>query len=113
MIKINDYQKRRLAINFISAFYNTGSGKKITFYKWAFIKDINDTQELAAIYVANTLWEEQAEIVAYHPKVSEVQVYGDFDYLNTRSEEENRKPVTVVNEPLQATENTHAIAILA
>ncbi|THD66800.1 nucleotide sugar dehydrogenase [Robertkochia marina] len=112
VIKINDYQKRRFAENIITTLYNTVSGKKIAFYGWAFKKDTNDTRESAAIYVADTLLEEQAEIVVYDPKVSEEQVYADLDYLNTRSEEENRKLVTVVNDPLKAAEDAHAVAIL-
>ena len=112
VIKINDYQKRRFADNIISTLYNTVSGKKIAFYGWAFKKDTNDTRESAAIYVADTLLEEQAELVIYDPKVSAEQVYADLDYLNTRSEQENRKLVTIVNDPIKASENAHAIAIL-
>ena len=112
VIKINDYQKRRFAENIITTLYNTVSGKKIAFYGWAFKKDTNDTRESAAIYVADTLLEEQAEIVVYDPKVTVEQVYADLDYLNTRSESENRKLVTVVNDPIEASENAHAVAIL-
>lgn len=112
VIKINDYQKRRFAENIISTLYNTVSGKKIAFYGWAFKKDTNDTRESAAIYVADTLLEEQAEIVVYDPKVSAEQVYADLDYLNTRSEEENRKLVTVINDPIEAAKEAHAVAIL-
>ncbi|WP_375253548.1 UDP binding domain-containing protein, partial [Dokdonia donghaensis] len=34
------------------------------------------------------------------------------DYLNTRSEAENRALVTVVNDPMEACDNAHAIAIM-
>ncbi|WP_224490199.1 nucleotide sugar dehydrogenase [Robertkochia flava] len=112
VIKINDYQKRRFADNIVSTLYNTVSGKKIAFYGWAFKKDTNDTRESAAIYIADTLLDEQAEIVVYDPKVSAEQIYADLDYLNTRSEEENRKLVKVVNDPLEAANGAHAIAIL-
>ena len=112
VIKMNDYQKRRFAENIVSSLYNTVSGKKIAFYGWAFKKDTNDTRESSAIYVADTLLEEQAEIVVYDPKVSAEQVYADLDYLNTRSENENRTLVTVVNDPMEAAKDAHAIAIL-
>lgn len=112
VILMNDYQKRRFAEHMINTMYNTISGKKIVFYGWAFKKDTNDTRESAAIYVADTLLEEKAEIVVYDPKVSAEQVYADLDYLNTRSEEENRKLVTVSRNPIEITQNAHAIAIL-
>lgn len=112
VIIMNDYQKRRFAENIISTLYNTVSGKKIIFYGWAFKKDTNDTRESAAIYVADALLEERAEIVVYDPKVSENTIYADLDYLNTRSPEENRRLLKVVKDPLKATEEAHAIAIL-
>ena len=112
VIIMNDYQKRRFAENIISTLYNTVSGKKIVFYGWAFKKDTNDTRESAAIYVADALLEERAEIVVYDPKVSEKTIYADLDYLNTRSPEENRRLLKVVNDPIKATEDAHAIAIL-
>jgi UDPglucose 6-dehydrogenase len=112
VIIMNDYQKRRFAENIISTLYNTVSGKKIVFYGWAFKKDTNDTRESAAIYVADALLEERAEIIVYDPKVSEKTIYADLDYLNTRSPEENRMLLKVVNDPIKATEEAHAIAIL-
>nr|WP_299346660.1 nucleotide sugar dehydrogenase [Allomuricauda sp.] len=112
VILMNDYQKRRFAENIINTMYNTISGKKIVFYGWSFKKDTNDTRESAAIYVADTLLEEKAEIVVYDPQVSPEQVYADLDYLNTRSEEENRNLVTVSKEPIEITKEAHAIAVL-
>ena len=109
---MNDYQKRRFAENIISTLYNTVSGKKIVFYGWAFKKDTNDTRESAAIYVADALLEERAEIVVYDPKVSEKQIYADLDYLNTRTPEENRRLLKVTKQPIEAIQDAHAIAIL-
>ena len=112
VIIMNDYQKRRFAENIITTLYNTVSGKKIVFYGWAFKKDTNDTRESAAIYVADALLDEKAEIVIYDPKVPEAQVYADLDYLNTRSPEENRRLLKVVNDPIKAVKDAHAVAIL-
>ncbi|UGU14370.1 UDP-glucose 6-dehydrogenase [Sinomicrobium kalidii] len=112
VILMNDHQKRRFADNIVTTLYNTVSGKKIAFLGWAFKKDTNDTRESAAIYVADHLLNEQAEIVVYDPKVTEEQVCADLDYLNTRDEEENRKLVTVVNDPYEAANEAHAIAVL-
>lgn len=112
VIIMNDHQKHRFAENIVSTLYNTVSGKKITFLGWAFKKDTNDTRESASIYVADLLLNEQAEIFVYDPKVSAEQIYADLDYLDTRSPEENRKLVTVINDPYEACNNAHAIAIL-
>jgi UDPglucose 6-dehydrogenase len=112
VIKMNDYQKRRFAENIVSKLFNTVSGKKISILGWAFKKDTNDTRESAAIYVADYLLNEQAELWVYDPKVKAEQVYADLDYLNTRSEAENRRLVKVVNDPYQAMDDAHAVAIL-
>lgn len=112
VIIANDYQKSRFAENIISTLYNTISGKKIVIYGWAFKKDTNDTRESAAIAVADALLEERAEIIVYDPKVSEDRIYADLDYLNTRLPEENRALLKVTKDPLEATKEAHAIAIL-
>ena len=112
VIIMNDYQKKRFADHIISTLYNTVSGKKIAFYGWAFKKDTNDTRESAAIYVADALLEERAEITVYDPKVSAERIYADLDYLETRSPEENRRLLKVVKDPMQAADKAHAVAIL-
>ena len=112
VIIMNDHQKQRFATNIVRTLFNTVSGKKIAFLGWAFKKDTNDTRESAAIYVADYLLNEQAEIVIYDPKVKPEQIYADLDYLNSRSEEENRQRVTVVNDPYEASKDSHAVAVL-
>ncbi len=112
VIIMNDHQKRRFAANIVKTLYNTVSGKKIAFLGWAFKKDTNDTRESAAIYVADDLLFEQANIAVYDPKVEKDQIYGDVNYLATRSKEENTKGITVFEDPYEACKDAHAIAIL-
>ncbi len=112
VILLNDHQKDRFAQKIIQTMYNTVNGKKIAFLGWAFKKDTNDTRESAAIYVADHLLDEEAEIVVYDPKVSAEQIYRDLDYLGTRSPAENRRLLTVVSEPRVALTGAHAVAIL-
>lgn len=112
VIILNDHQKSRFAQHIIKSMYNTVNGKKIAFLGWAFKKDTNDTRESAAIYVANHLLEEEAEIVVYDPKVPAEQIYKDLDYLGTRSPEDNRRLVTVVSDPYLALDEAHAAAVL-
>jgi len=112
VIVMNDHQKRRFADNIVQTMYNTVSGKHIAFLGWAFKKDTNDTRESAAIYVADALLNEQANVVVYDPKVTAEQVYTDLDYLGTRAPEENRRLVTVTRDPYAAMQGAHAIAVL-
>ena len=112
VIIMNDHQKRRFAKNIIKTLYNTVSGKKIAFLGWAFKKDTNDTRESAAIYVADDLLSEQANIAVYDPKVEENQVYFDLDYLETRKSEANKSGLVVFDNPYEACQNAHAIAVL-
>lgn len=112
VIIMNNHQKQRFAEKIIQTMYNTVNGKKIAFLGWAFKKDTNDTRESAAIYVADHLLEEEANIVVYDPKVSAEQIYSDLDYLGTRSPEDNRRLVTVVKDPYVALDTAHAVAVL-
>lgn len=112
VIIMNDHQKRRFAANIVKTLYNTVSGKKIAFLGWAFKKDTNDTRESAAIYVADDLLNEQANIAVYDPKVEEKNIYSDLNYLGNRDAEENAKGLTVFNDPYGACRDAHAIAVL-
>lgn len=112
VIIMNDHQKTRFAEKIIQTMYNTVSGKQIAFLGWAFKKDTNDTRESAAIYVADHLLDEEAHIVVYDPKVSAEQIYKDLDYLGTRSPADNRRLVKVVNDPYEALDSAHAVAVL-
>ncbi|MDI1315668.1 UDP-glucose 6-dehydrogenase [Flavobacterium sp.] len=112
VIIMNDHQKRRFSKNIVQTLYNTVSGKKITFLGWAFKKDTNDTRESAAIYVADDLINEQANIALYDPKVSQKQVLSDLDYLDTRKPAENEKHITSHENAYDACKNAHAVAVL-
>jgi len=112
VIIMNDHQKRRFSKNIINTLYNTVSGKKIAFLGWAFKKDTNDTRESAAIYVANDLISERANIAVFDPKVEENQILSDLNYLESRTAEENKKYISVENSGYDACNNAHAIAIL-
>ena len=112
VIKMNDHQKRRFASNIVKTLYNTVSGKKIVFLGWAFKKDTNDTRESAAIYVADDLLNEEANIAVYDPKVNEQKILADLNYLGTRSNEANSESVQVCDNPYEACKDAYAIAVL-
>jgi UDPglucose 6-dehydrogenase len=118
VIKLNDYQKHRFAKKIITTLFNTVNGKKIAFLGWAFKKDTNDTRESAAIYVADHLLEDGANIHIYDPKVSEPKIKADLNYLwelNGFTEARIAQKMTrvFVHENAEdALKESHAIAIL-
>ncbi len=124
VVRMNDYQKHRFAKQIIDSLFNTVSGKKIAFLGWAFKKDTNDTRESAAIYVADELLQDRAEIHIYDPKVSKDRILADLQYLQnhrvgkyveqgeTMHITEIEQLITVHPEPYAAMQNAHAIAIL-
>ncbi|MEE3448982.1 MAG: nucleotide sugar dehydrogenase [Bacteroidales bacterium] len=112
VIKMNNYQKHRFADNIITTLYNTVSAKKIAFLGWAFKKNTNDTRETPAMYVADYLLEDLANIEVYDPKVTETQMYIDINHLNTRDDSVNHKQLKMVSDPYQACKNAHAVVIL-
>jgi UDPglucose 6-dehydrogenase len=112
VIIMNDHQKRRFSAKIVQTLYNTVAAKKIAFLGWAFKKDTNDTRESAAIYVADDLINEQAQIAVYDPKVSSAKVIADLDYLETRSHDANVAQVQSYASPYDACQGAHAIAVL-
>lgn len=124
VIKMNDYQKHRFAKNIIDKLFNTVSGKKIAFLGWAFKKDTNDTRETAALYVADELLQDRAEIHIYDPKVTEEKIFADLAYLQNHrigqyveqgeamSMDEIHSLVTVHSDPYATMKAAHATVIL-
>ncbi|RKS99970.1 UDP-glucose 6-dehydrogenase [Flavobacterium sp. 123] len=112
VIIMNDHQKKRFSNRIVQTLYNTVADKKITFLGWAFKKDTNDTRESAAIYVADDLINEHANIAVYDPKVSEKKILADLDYLETRASEKNAKSISSFDNPYSACADAHAIAVL-
>jgi UDPglucose 6-dehydrogenase len=112
VIIMNDHQKRRFAKNISATLYNTVAGKKIAFLGWAFKKDTNDTRESAAIYVADDLLNEQANIAVFDPKVKVAQMWSDLDYLATRTPQDNQQQLQAYENPYEACKEAHAVAIL-
>ena len=118
VITINDYQKNRFANRIQQALFNTVNGKKIAFWGWAFKKDTNDTRESAAIYVADQLLSEGAEIVVYDPKVSLPRMQMDLqtllEYRGETEKEINEKLAKLhsVDSAEAACTKAHALAVI-
>ncbi|AWK06822.1 nucleotide sugar dehydrogenase [Flavobacterium crocinum] len=118
IIVLNDYQKHRFARKIITSLFNTVSGKKIAFLGWAFKKDTNDTRESAAIYVAEYLIEDGAEIHVYDPKVSKEKIVEDMRYLwglkgyTDQKIESKLSQIFVYQSHEDALDQSHAVAVL-
>ncbi len=121
VIKMNDHQKHRFAQKVITTLFNTVSGKKIAMLGWAFKKDTNDSRESAAIYVADELLQDQAEIHVYDPRVSPERMVDDLQYLQSIKEgngshiltdEDIRQRLVIHGEPYSALKAAHAALIL-
>ena len=118
VIQINDFQKNRFANRIQKALFNTVNGKKIGFWGWAFKKDTNDTRESAAIYVAEQLLSEGAQIHVYDPKVSLERMHLDLQTLwEYRGQSENEIKSKLANlrssdKAEEACTKAHALAVI-
>ena len=118
VVKINDYQKNRFAKKIITGLNGTVNQKKITLLGWAFKKDTSDSRESAAIYVAEILLEEGAELHVYDPMVKEARIHQDLTNLwearnESKQEIESKLNRCVVNDEYSgALEGSFAAAIL-
>jgi UDPglucose 6-dehydrogenase len=118
VISINDYQKNRFANLIQKALFNTVNGKTIAFWGWAFKKDTNDTRESAAIYVADQLLSEGAEIVVYDPKVTQERMHMDLQtLLEFRGEsqveiKEKLSNLKITSSAKAACKKAHALAVI-
>ena len=112
VVIMNDHQKNRFARNIVTTLYNTVSDKKIAFLGWAFKKDTNDSRESAAIYVADALINERANIAVFDPKVGADQVLSDLNDLESRSNETNQKHLQTSDDVYEVCKKSHAIAVL-
>ena len=118
VVKINDYQKNRFAKKIINGLNGTVNQKKVTLLGWAFKKDTNDSRESAAIYVADVLLEEGAELHIYDPMVKAERIHQDLTTLwEARNESKNDiapklKRCIVHDDHKVALENAFAAGIL-
>ena len=82
VIKINDYQKNRLAQKIIDGLGGNVCGKKIAILGWAFKANTNDSRESPAIYVTKILANHGAQIKIFDPLVSSSTIIKDFEDYN-------------------------------
>ncbi len=103
VVEINEWQENRFVQSMLVNMFNTVAGKKIALFGFAFKANTGDTRESPAIYVAQGLLAEQAEIVITDPKALK----------NARNDLEGFKNgLTFESSPYKAAKGAHAIAVL-
>ncbi len=103
VVAMNDYQQDRFVGNMISSMFNTVAGKTIAVLGFAFKADTGDTRESPAIRITRKLLEERAKVVLSDPKA----------LGNARKDLSDVEDVVRFEEdPYQAAEGAHALAIL-
>ena len=116
VIKINNFQKNRFSSLIKNKLFNSVNGKKIVFLGWAFKKDTNDTRESAAIYIADNLLEEGAEIVVCDPRVSREKMIDDlsilYEFRGEKDFDKKLDKLSVSNDPVDASKDAHALALI-
>lgn len=103
VIRINEYQKERFVINMLTTMFNTLAGKRICMFGFAFKANTGDTRQSPAIYIAERLIEERAELVITDPKAL-ANAQQDLKAYQDR--------VQFVEDPYEAAAGSHAIAVL-
>ena len=103
VVKINQYQKDRFALQMLNSMFNTLSGKKIAVYGFAFKANTGDTRESPAICITKKLLAEQAEVVVTDPKAL-MNAKNDLKGFNAK--------VSFTEDPYEAADGSHAIAIM-
>jgi len=78
VLKINDYQRRRIAQIVINSFDESIMGKSILILGWAFKANTDDTRESSSISITEKLYTKGAKISIYDPKVKKNSILEDI-----------------------------------
>ena len=86
IIKINNWQKKRISRLIVEKLYGTVSLKKIVILGFAFKANTNDTRDSPAIEIVKDLIENGAEIIISDPKVKTSQIERDLKMAENHKE---------------------------
>jgi UDPglucose 6-dehydrogenase len=103
VVEINEWQEYRFIQSMLGNMFNTVAGKRIALLGFAFKANTGDTRESPAIFVAQGLLEEHAEVVVSDPKALQ-NAKMDLKAFEGR--------VTFEPDPYKAAKGAHAIAII-
>ena len=113
VLRINDWQQKRIVSIIVNKMFGTITGKKITILGFAFKSNTNDTRESPAINICRNLLNEGCFLSIYDPKVSKEQIDFNLKENNIKNEEyENEQSWNVSETIIEAVNNSDAILIL-
>ena len=113
VIRINDWQQKRIVSIIVNKMFGTITGKKITVLGFAFKSNTNDTRESPAINICRNLLNEGCFLSIYDPKVNKEQIDFNLKENNIKDEEyENKKSWNVSETIIDSVNNSDAILIL-
>ena len=85
VVKINDYQKIRIAKKALNELESNNSKRHLTILGWSFKANTNDSRESASIDVFKYLYNKNCSINVYDPRVSNERILNDIGLeLNER-----------------------------
>ena len=87
VLKINEWQQKRIYENIVNKLFGTLSNKKICILGFAFKANTNDTRESPAINICRNLLEEGSHLSIYDPKVDKNQIKIDLDNQKSKQNE--------------------------
>jgi UDPglucose 6-dehydrogenase len=102
VVELNEHQKRRFVRAMVEAMYKTLAGKRIAVLGVAFKPDTGDTRDSPAVDICRQLADERASLVITDPEALE----------NARRDLEGCPNTTFVEDPYEAAEGAHAVALL-
>ena len=120
ILKINEWQQKRISQIVIDKFSGNLSGKNISIFGFAFKANTNDTRESPSINICKNLITAGANLKIYDPKVSEFEMkrsfYNEFDSMNDNVQQNTLKNLndnwSHLDNLYECTENADAIVIL-
>ena len=113
VIKLNNWQNRRISQLIVEKLFGTVSLKKIVILGFSFKANTNDTRESPAISIVNDLLENGAEIKIHDPKVKSKQIMKDLNLsFNTKEKSKEFGSWDYDSDVYKALENADAAVIV-
>jgi len=115
VIKMNEWQQKRILKIILDKLFGTVAGKKIAILGFAFKANTNDTRESPAINLTNKLLEEGAIVSIHDPKVEKKKIVEDLKNYSEKNFNNSKKKDSTwsfTRDVYEAIENCDAIIIL-
>ena len=86
VIRMNQWQRRRISELIVSKLFGTITGKKIGILGFSFKANTNDTRDSSAIQISKDLLNEGCNLIIYDPKVEKKQIEKDLSFSIRKNE---------------------------